>query len=171
MKQITLLLIISIIMGCDIPNKDDNGHRAAYGIQLLTLRGCEYALFKDINGGVSMVHHADCHNPHHYGEKTFQEKMDSLSKAIKRTGFIHGGIPDVPMNNTRQTARIVYMGFDSIGKEMIVPYYPDTTAANKELKTMEGGVIATGKQDTWIWVGQWVRIKQGKSQVIVVIDK
>lgn len=52
-----------MFIGCNI-KKDDNGNTTGYGIQIMTVGGCQYVVFNGSNKA-AMTHHGTCNNPIH----------------------------------------------------------------------------------------------------------
>jgi hypothetical protein len=63
MKYLIIILAF-VFMGCEAT--DENGNKAHFGIQILTIDGCEYVVYVNSqSGSCAMTHHANCHNPIH----------------------------------------------------------------------------------------------------------
>lgn len=82
MKYLLLVLFV-VLVGC--ADTSNNPSRDNFGLQLLTIDGCEYALYVDVTGGgTAMVHHGNCHNPVH-GVKSWGTVIDVDS--VTYSGF------------------------------------------------------------------------------------
>lgn len=67
MKYIIYFIAAVIICGGCESKKDDNGNLLQKGAQVLTIKGCEFAVVVSNNWSIAMVHHPDCHNKIHSG--------------------------------------------------------------------------------------------------------
>ena len=65
MKILIASLIVIILNSC-ATSTDDKGKKARFGMQIMELNGCQYAVYvDDSHGGTAMVHAANCRNSEH----------------------------------------------------------------------------------------------------------
>lgn len=64
MKNLTFLCLSLIIFSCK-GEKDDNGTKIGYGIQVIVINGCQYVLFQSGGSSCTMVHAGNCNNVYH----------------------------------------------------------------------------------------------------------
>lgn len=71
MKYLLFILVI-VFASCQPPKRDDNGKEASYGVQVITVNGCQYVLYLtsySTNAGAAIVHAGNCNNPIHKTNK------------------------------------------------------------------------------------------------------
>jgi len=64
-KYLFTFFMLVFLVGCE-RNKDDHGKKTHYGLQVVTINGCQYVLYiNSSRGSSSMVHAGNCNNPQH----------------------------------------------------------------------------------------------------------
>jgi hypothetical protein len=65
-KYLFILLLVLVLEGCGNMS-GSNPTKNNFGLQILKIDGCEYAVYVDqSSGGTAMVHAGNCHNPIHH---------------------------------------------------------------------------------------------------------
>lgn len=92
-KYLFILLLVGVV-GCN-PTTDDSGKSIKpYGASIITIGGCQYAIFREGKtsyAGVAMVHAGNCNNPEH-NQNRFSNIERTIDTSIAANKFFLNGL-------------------------------------------------------------------------------